>query len=603
MVSLILPLVIVATTLPKLTVKGPSLVDPKGKAVTLRGANLGNWHVIEFWMLGLSGEPGAPGDQYRLEELLTKRFGELEKDRLMEIYRANWIQERDFAELKKFNFNFVRLPMNYRLMEDDRHPFQLKPNAFKWIDRAIDLAEQHGMYILLDMHGAQGGQSPYDHTGRSDQNRLKDSVEDQKRLSWLWGNLAKRYKNRTAVMGYDTFNEPYGMPKPTQVSVFKQVYAEIRKNDPDKLVLAHGNFDDFDHYGDPKANGWHNVGFQMHYYPGLFGGGSPTIKRHLSHLAFLPNIAARVKKLNVPFLIGEMNVVFDLAGGADMMRKTFDTHESFGWMTTMWSYKVMSKEGGLGQGSWGAVTNVNTMPKINFETDTNHSIENFFKGFATQKLLVNKPLQLALGNPKYKVKPFVVPPVRTIAPQDSISGWTVTDIGGALRGGLEGKSASQFNLFGGGNDIWSRRDDFRFLHRNLNGEGTIEVTVQSVEAIDPYTKSGLMLRDGLSPDAKFLLVSIFPNGEINVARREQAGEEVKGGETKQAKLPGITLRITRKSGTLTVDHKTGQDQFARLATMADFLPNNVNAGVVALSHSGAELVKIAYENLTLKTGT
>ncbi len=204
MVSYILPLIVGTQHLPKLTVKGASLVDPKGKAVTLRGANLGNWHVIEFWMLGLSGEPGAPGDQYRLEELLTKRFGELEKDRLMEIYRANWIQERDFAELKKFNFNFVRLPMNYRMMEDDRHPFQLKPN-----------------------------------------------VEDQKRLSWLWGNLAKRYRNRTAVMGYDTFNEPYGMPKPTQVSVFKQVYAEIRKNDPEKLVLAHGNYDDFDHYGDP----------------------------------------------------------------------------------------------------------------------------------------------------------------------------------------------------------------------------------------------------------------------------------------------------------------------------------------------------------------
>ena len=603
MISYILPLILGTPHLPKLTVKGASLVDPKGKAVTLRGANLGNWHVIEFWMLGLSGEPGAPGDQYRLEELLTKRFGELEKDRLMEIYRANWIQERDFAELKKFNFNFVRLPMNYRLMEDDRHPFQLKPNAFKWIDRAIDLAEQHGMYILLDMHGAQGGQSPYDHTGRSDQNRLKDSAEDQKRLSWLWGNLAKRYRNRTAVMGYDTFNEPYGMPKPTQVSVFKQVYAEIRKNDPEKLVLAHGNFDDFDHYGDPKANGWHNVGFQMHYYPGLFGGGSPTIKRHLSHLEFLPTIAARVKKLNVPFLIGEMNVVFDAAGGADMMRKTFDTHESFGWMTTMWSYKVMSKEGGLGQGSWGAVTNANTMPKINFETDTNHSIENYFKGFATQKLLVNKPLQLALGNQKYEVKPFVVPAVRTIAPQESISGWTVTDIGGALRGGLEGKSASQFDLFGGGNYIWSRRDDFRFLHRNLNGNGTIEVTVQSVEAIDPYTKSGLMIRDGLAPDAKFLLVSIFPNGEINVARREKAGEDVKGAETKQAKLPGITLRITRKGGMLTVDYKTGEDEFARLATMADFLPNDINAGVVALSHNGPELVKIAYKNLTLKSGS
>ena len=40
--------------LPKLTVKGPDLVDPAGKRVLLTGCNLGNWFVIEPWMLCLS---------------------------------------------------------------------------------------------------------------------------------------------------------------------------------------------------------------------------------------------------------------------------------------------------------------------------------------------------------------------------------------------------------------------------------------------------------------------------------------------------------------------------------------------------------------------
>jgi len=603
MISVALSVILTAQGLSKLTVRGTDLVDPLGKKVVLRGANLGNWDVIEFWMLGNSGDPGVPGDQFRLEELLTKRFGESEKDRLMEIYRASWIQERDFDELKKFNFNFVRLPMNYRLMEDDRHPMQLKPNAFKWIDRAIDLAEKNGMYILLDMHGAQGGQSPYDHTGHSEQNHLKDSPENQKRLAWLWGKLAQRYRDRSAVMGYDLFNEPYGMPKPTQVSVFKQVYAEARKYDAEKLILAHGNFDDFDHYGDPKANGWHNVGFQMHYYPGLFGGGNPTVKRHLNHLESLKAIAARVKKLNVPFLIGEMNVVFNAAGGADMMRKTFDTHESFGWMTTMWSYKVMSKEGGFGDSHWGAVTNADPMPKINFEQDSKAAIEAYFKNFATQKLAVNEPLRKALGDPNYKVKPFVIPDVRTTAPQDSLTGWTNTDIGGSLKGGLSGKTGAQFDLYGGGNDIWGKQDDFRFLHQSLKGDGQIEVTVNTVEAIDVYTKSGIMLRDGLGADAKFFFVSIFPNGEINLARRETVGADAVGGVTMKAKLPNIGLRVTRKGGTLTVEYRTEGGSYQTLAMVKDFLPQKVEAGVVALSHSGTELVKISYKDLILRAGS
>ena len=576
------------------------MVDPKGRTVLLKGANLGNWEVIEFWMLALAGEPGVPGDQYRLEELLTKRFGEAEKDRLMETYRESWIQDRDFANLERFKFNLVRLPMNYRLMEDDRAPFRLRKDAFKWVDRAVDLAEKHGMYVLLDMHGAQGGQSPYDHTGRSDQNKLKDSPEDQKRLAWLWGELAKRYRNRSAVVAYDVMNEPYGTPKPTQVSVFKQAYAEIRKNDPDKLIFAHGNFDDFDHYGDPKANGWHNVGFQMHYYPGLFGGGSPTIKTHLNHIAQLATVAERVKKLDVPFIIGEMNVVFNSAGGADMMRKYFDLHASYGWMTTMWSYKALSKEGGVGDSSWGAVTNAEPLPKINFETDSREAIAKYFAGFATQKLVFNEPLLKALSDPNYVVKPFVAPETRTTAPDRTWTGWTNTDIGGALKGGLEFRQDGEFDLYGGGNDIWGTRDDFRFLHRTLKGDGTIEVTVHSVETVDNYTKAGLMLRAGLEPDAPFALLSIFPSGEMQIAHRVKAGAVAVGSEAKYGTFPDLTLRITRKAGTLTFAYRTSAGVYQPIGTLPDFLPKEVEAGAVALSHSPSELVKIVYRGLVVR---
>ena len=40
------------------------------------------------------------------------------------------------------------------------------------------------------------------------------------------------------------------------------------------------------------------------------------------------------------------------------MRRAFDTYGSFGWAVTMWSYKVFSREGGLGDsGHWGMATN------------------------------------------------------------------------------------------------------------------------------------------------------------------------------------------------------------------------------------------------------
>ena len=141
------------------------------------------------------------------------------------------------------------------------------------------------------------------------------------------------------------WNEPYGTPKALQKGIFERSLATIRKADPYKLVWAMGNYDGFAQYGDPKANGWRNVGFQMHYYPGLFGGGDPTVATQAKHLASLASVQREVARLDVPFYVGEMNVVFDRAGGADMMRRTFDLHARYGWETTMWSYKA-GDEGG-----------------------------------------------------------------------------------------------------------------------------------------------------------------------------------------------------------------------------------------------------------------
>ena len=591
-----LPLLGLAAGLPPLHVEGHRLVDPTGKEVLLKGCNLGNWHVVEFWMLALKN---PPKDQYALEELLTRRFGEAEKDRLMDVYRSSWLTERDFKIIPTFGFNAVRLPTQYRLMEDDRQPFKLKKDAWRWLDRGIDLAEKNGLYTIIDMHGAQGGQSPYDHTGRSDQNRLKGNLQDQKRLAWLWGEIAERYRNRSAVVAYDVWNEPYGTPKPLQKPIFERSLNEIRKVDKDKLVYAMGNFDDYAHYGDPKANGWRNVGFQMHYYPGMFGGGDPTVKTQRKHLAQLESVAEGVGKLDVPFLVGEMNVVFDAAGGADMMRRTFDQQAGYGWATTMWSYKVQHVNGGHGDASWGMVVNAKPARQIDFSTANKAEIEGYFRSFATQELEVNAKLQKALGDPSYRPAAFPPdPPKRTVAPQESLAGWSQTDIGASLPGGLQ-KTENGFALYGGGRDVWGARDEFRFLHRAVRGDFTLEATLVGVEDIDAYTKAGLMIRASAAPDAPFALLSSFPSGELQLAHRDTAGTDVTAPPTAKAPLNDLRLRLVRKGGTITASYRAN-GEWKTLATIPDRLPSEVLVGAIASSHDPSQLAKVDYRELSVK---
>jgi hypothetical protein len=87
----------------------------------LHGCNLGNWLLNEMWMMDLAHQ-GEPGDQWEMEELLKQRFGAQEKDRLLDVFRENWIRPRDYDIIKSWGFNVVRVPFNYTLLEDDATP-------------------------------------------------------------------------------------------------------------------------------------------------------------------------------------------------------------------------------------------------------------------------------------------------------------------------------------------------------------------------------------------------------------------------------------------------------------------------------------------------
>lgn len=573
------------------------LVDPSGRRVLLKGCNVGNWLILEFWMLGLGGRPGVPGDQYRLEQLLTRRFGRAEDERLMNVYRASWMTERDWRNIQSYRFNLVRVPLNYRLMENDERPMRLRPDAWRWLDTAVNEAERHGLYVVLDLHGVQGGQTVNDHTGRAGQNKLWSVPENQDRMAWLWTQIAARYRNRSAVVAYDPMNEPYGGRKDQVVAVFEKAYRAIRSVDPEKLIFAPGATDNFDHYGDPKSHGWHNVGFQMHYYPGLFGDAA-RIKSNVRHLNGLPAVAAKVRKLDVPFYVGEMNVVLAQNGGAPMMRRIFDAHAKYGWLTTMWSYKVITGEGGVHGGSWGMFTNAEPSKAVNFETASEPEIEAYFRSFATQRLMPYEELRRDLTEPHPNLPPLPAQELpRTVAPKDdALDGWTAADVGGSLKGGLERRPDGGFDLYGGGADIWSDSDQFRFLHREASGDFRLAVTLDSVEETEGYTKAGLMVRSSLAPNAATALLSVFPSGSTQVAIRDADGKEMAAVDGPKVSFPGARLEIAREGAAL-VFRVNGREALRREIPA---LSGDVQVGPIALSHSNGELTKASYRDLSLQ---
>lgn len=388
---------------------GTRWVKADGSPIALKGVNLGNWLLPEFWMLGYpdTTDPKAVIDQCSLERVLDRRFGFAERERLIRLWRDNWITERDWDLIPQFGLNIVRLPLMWSVIEDEKRPFHLRPDAWHYLDKAIAEAEKRGLYVVLDLHGAVGAQGTEHHSGCAHQNQLWSNKTYQERTRWLWKQIAQRYKDRASVAAYDLLNEPWGSTPEKLADLIRTMYKDIRAIDTQHIILLP------DHpkggiaaYGKPSEHGMKNVVFQTHPYPGFFGWGKPGMEVHRDWLNCLPkrqdgsggvcDWVKRMEKVDAPLYLGEFQpwATLDPELGGQITRASFDRYAELGWASSAWAFKKFSSRGGKAPVNWGMVTNAEDapMPALNFETATLAEVEDFFKRFGSVPYQINAPV-------------------------------------------------------------------------------------------------------------------------------------------------------------------------------------------------------------------
>ena len=157
--ALLLPVLANAQHLPQLKVEGKHIVNENGEVVRLRGVSF--------------SDPDK-----------------LEKDGM-------W-NERYFKEARDWGANVVRFPI---------HPTRLNErgwkNYFKLVDKGVKLAEEQGMYVIIDWHSIGNLNT-------------EQFMRDMYNTSWqetvkFWETAAKKYKGNSTVAVYELFNEPTSM--------------------------------------------------------------------------------------------------------------------------------------------------------------------------------------------------------------------------------------------------------------------------------------------------------------------------------------------------------------------------------------------------------
>lgn len=122
------------------------------------------------------------------------------------------------------------------------NPRVLKTEGFKHLDRVIDLCAKHGIYTILDLHTAPGGQNTDWHSDAGTHiAKFWDHKDFQDRAIWLWVELAKHYKDNTWIAGYNPLNEPTDSKHTRVIAFYDRVYDAIRSVDTNHALFWDGN--------------------------------------------------------------------------------------------------------------------------------------------------------------------------------------------------------------------------------------------------------------------------------------------------------------------------------------------------------------------------
>ncbi|MGN6506312.1 MAG: glycoside hydrolase family 5 protein [Tepidisphaeraceae bacterium] len=374
-----------------LHVRDGRIVEADGRAVTLRGVNLGNWLLIEPG--GLGGILGDFPDQAGLFHILRDRFGEAERRRLIDVYRDHYITERDFDNVAKFGFNFVRIGFDHELLEDEANPWVLRADAFKYLDYAVREAKARGLYVLFDLHGAPGRQVSGKQSGDSSRADFWTVPDNRERALWLWAKVAEHFRGEPTVFAYESLNEPFSGNEAQNLDFAKRFYDRIRPIDAQKILILPGLYSGVGFYGDPRTLGWENVMFDLHFYPGVQF--SPKAKPSTVQSASRtlrdqwPKLAAYLRQINTPLLVGELSVVYKSGGGGEMIRRYTDAAADYGWAVSIWTLKELSRDGGVKPAMWMLTTNRDPEPVVDVHTAGKGEIEAALDRLGTMPLVVD----------------------------------------------------------------------------------------------------------------------------------------------------------------------------------------------------------------------
>ncbi|KAH7128089.1 glycoside hydrolase family 5 protein [Dactylonectria estremocensis] len=185
----------------------------------IRGVNFGGWLICEPWMMSneWNNVMGCTNSASEFDCMRNHYIGssrEAGNTKFANHWR-DWINADTVQSVHDVGLNTIRIPIGYwsyvDIVDKASEPFADGTRMLPYLDAVVEKAAQLGIYVIIDFHGAPGGQQEDAFTGQN--NKPAGFFNDynygraEKWLSWMTNRIHTNNAYRT-VGTIEVLNEP-----------------------------------------------------------------------------------------------------------------------------------------------------------------------------------------------------------------------------------------------------------------------------------------------------------------------------------------------------------------------------------------------------------
>ena len=151
-----------------------------------------------------------------------------------------------------------------------------------------------------------------------------------------------------------------------------------------------------------------------------------------------------------------------------------------------------------------------------------------------------------------------------------------------------------------GTDIWDTADQFRYVYKNLSGDGSIVARVNSLVRSDGWAKAGVMIRESLHPGSKHAFVCLTPDYGVSFQQRPETGNVMSQVST-SAVVTSSWVKLTRTGSAFTAQYSADGVTWTNVTFTAPVnisMADNVLIGLAVTSHNATTSTAAEFSNLS-----